>query len=277
MESAIEQTILWWQALTLGAVQGLTEYLPISSSGHLAVVQKLLGLTVPLRVDLFLHLGTLIPAVWVFRKKILRWILACLYWAFPGPNRSLRMESVRKEYREIPKFLAATAVTFAAAFPQRHLGLKEYPALIGIGFLISAGILFLQHRSRKPAEAEISWKIALAVGLAQGIAAFPGISRAGATIGTALLLGLERRKAAEFSFLLLIPVVLGGLLFEFGGVDLSTLGQAGQNYALLFLSSCLSGFLALLLLLKLLQTGRFLYFAYYLVLQGIFTIGYLGL
>ncbi|WGK70211.1 undecaprenyl-diphosphate phosphatase [Candidatus Haliotispira prima] len=299
----------WWQALILGTVQGLTEYLPVSSSGHLAIVGSAFGLRVPISVDILLHLATLIPAIWIFRKRIgsllrsSRILLAWLFtetdnpqtkrWRFTALGPHLAGDS-----RYIILVLMVTFFTFIVAFPQKDLGLKFQPQLVAGCFLFTAFLLLLQHfllknRRQDDERPELDnilqtanrrriFLLAVGLGVAQGIAALPGISRSGMTISVALLLGLRRRDAGEFSFIISIPVILGAFLLDSGKL-LSAIrpvsGSSGSEFVsilLAFIAACLSGFFALRMLLALLNKGNFYIFAPYLILLSIFSFRYLS-
>ena len=287
----------WWQALILGAVQGIGEYLPISSSGHLAITQQIFGLQLPLAVDVLLHLATLIPTVWVFRQKIVSLLRS--FVLLPGScfRRLPLTPKIHQDARYIALILVATACTFATAFPQRNLNLKARPLLVAAAFLITAGLLLLQHlvlqhraKKQKKIINDVSKNLLLSaplqkavlfaacIGLAQGIAAVPGISRSGMTISIALLFGIQRRAAGEFSFIISIPVIAGAFLLD--AKELSALFQPGSapntaiGIVLAFFTALLSGFFALRILLALLQKNHFYIFSLYLVALASFSFWY---
>ena len=192
-----------FQAIFLGIIQGLTEFLPISSSGHLVLVQKILGISVPtLFFDVMLHCGTLLAVFVALRKDV--WNL------------------IRRPFQRITGFLVlATAVTavIAFAFKDRIEDAFASGEWLGQAFLITALALFVSdYLSRQPGrkrnDAEIDWFDAVFIGLLQGIAIAPGISRSGFTLSGALSRKLERDLAARFSFLLAIPAILGALVLQ---------------------------------------------------------------
>ena len=281
----------WWQALVLGILQGFTEYLPVSSSGHLAVAELILGLRMPTSLDVLLHLATLIPTIWIFRQKIAALLHSffCIMGNALRPRRKTLTdlgEQVTGDARYIVLVLLVLSFTSIVAYPQRAWDLKFQPRLIASAFLFTALLLLLQHfwlkrRSVESAASDIfpvaSWKkniwLAVCLGSAQGIAALPGVSRSGMTISVALLLGLKRREAGEFSFIISIPVIIGALLLDAQEL-LAAVNGSISTVLLAFVAACLSGFVALRLLLALLNKGNFYVFSIYLFLLSGFTFWY---
>lgn len=244
------------QAAILGAVQGLTEFLPVSSSGHLIIGQHFLGLKGEhLVFDAAVHWGTLVAVLWVFHREM-GGILSVLF----GRSRNLG-------YRRLLWLIVVGSV---------------FTGLIGLGFkeplerlygswqvaagmlLVTGALLFLAEwtsRDRKGLFG-MGWQDGALVGIAQGIAIIPGISRSGATIATGLFLGVERNLAAQFSFLLAIPAILGA-----GLAQVPRLGNPGEaELAPMFLGTlvaALTGYLAIKVLLRAVARGRLSLFAYY--------------
>ena len=206
-----------WQALVLGVVQGLTELLPISSSGHLILVPWLGEWRYLERNDEFnqtfgvaLHLGTLLAVVSYFRSDIARLLVA---WV--GSVRRRRIES---DDERIAWFVAIATVPAAVAGGLGDEAVAEHlgePWQIAILLAVFGVVLWLADRTpARRAMADLGLGTALAVGLAQSLALAPGVSRSGVTISVARFLGLDRDTAARFSFLLLVPIVLGAVLYE---------------------------------------------------------------
>ncbi len=205
------------QALGLGLVQGITEFLPISSSGHLLLLKVLLGLDlteIPLLFDVALHLATLGVIVFFVRQNILRLLQRLL--------QSIGSVAARKsdELRLIQELLVATMATALVGYGIGRFVPLNNLKITAIGFTITALLLFFQWYYRRTADRQKGaikvsrFGAALLIGLAQGAAVLPGISRAGATICMALMVGLHWRKAVDFSLLLSIPAILGALLFS---------------------------------------------------------------
>ncbi|MEM9423927.1 MAG: undecaprenyl-diphosphate phosphatase [Spirochaetota bacterium] len=304
----------WWQAIILGVLQGFTEYLPVSSSGHLAVGELIFGLHVPVSIDVLLHLATIIPTIWVFREKLgsllrsfcllARHIVAdagrrigfrCGNGATIPPNRSLQ---VADDGRYIALVLLITLFTFIVGYPQKNLGLKFQAQIVAGAFLFTAFLLMLQyfllrHRHKNQVGkkdgivclspiSQVSrlkiFGLGVCLGIAQGIAAVPGVSRSGLTISMALLLGFKRREAGELSFIISIPVIVGAVLLDIQEIT-AIVGSGASIFPLLhllgaFVAACISGFVALRWLLLLLNKGNFHFFAIYLVLFSGFVFWY---
>ncbi|MFW6215892.1 MAG: undecaprenyl-diphosphate phosphatase [Alkalispirochaetaceae bacterium] len=259
------------EAVVFGAVQGVAEFLPISSSGHLAVLKALFGLQeVPLLFDVLLHVATLLVVVTVFRRRIALLIGALGRWIVGRGEKE-----DRKNLRLILMLIGATAVTgVLAIILDSYLDLGA-PRLVSLLFITTALILLLsRNRGGETTFDGITWKQALIVGAAQGFGVLPGISRAGVTIAAALFAGLDRKHAGEFSFLLSIPAILGALVLTLGDAAALGAGVGAPSVVIGFVTSSLVGFISLILLLRLLQGGRLYYFAAYLIPLGVFGLLY---
>lgn len=237
-----------WQALGLALIQGLTEFLPISSSAHLILPTLLLGWPDQgIAFDIAVHFGTLIAVIAYFRRD-----LAVL---LRGGLAGLRERRATPELREIGFLLVATLPALAAGFALRDAmdSLRSIPVLatttIIFGLLLGVADRCVR---REPAGAVSSWTTALLIGCAQALAPIPGTSRSGITITAGLLLGLSRTAAARFSFLMAIPVILGAALLQLlslleapGEVDWLILG-IGTGVAAVSAYTCIALFLALI-------------------------------
>lgn len=251
----------FWKAIVLGIIQGVTEFLPISSSGHLVLFQKLFGLEEgALTFDVFLHFGTLIAVVLVFWEDIKNMILL---------KKSYRQLTLMIIVGTIPTGLMG--VLFKDVFAQFFNSLP----LVGVMWLITGTLLWASEKLSRNQWSIEKMKIsdALTIGLAQGFAIIPGISRAGSTIITGLFRGLKREDAAKYSFLLSLPVIFGATLLE--GKDM--LNGVGQqigflNLALGMLAATISGYLAIRFLLKMIRERTLQPFAYYCWIIGIIAI-----
>jgi len=250
--------------MLLGLVQGLTEFLPVSSSGHLVLAERLLGLDPQgVLLEAMLHWGTLAAVVIVFRKDIIALL------------KALRGKGSMEQRKEIGFLIVGTVPVIAAGLLFRETIQAAFSSLlgVGIGLLLTAGILMLGHMARRRARRpSIRVPDALAVGLAQAAAVFPGISRSGATISAGVLMGLTAVQAARFSFLLAIPALFGAGLLNL----LEAFNAPGtQNWMGIILGSLcafISGWLALRAALALISRGRFWIFAVYCLLVGTGTI-----
>jgi undecaprenyl-diphosphatase len=249
------------QAVLLGIVQGITEWLPVSSSGHLAILQNLFGLGAPVLFDIMLHLGTILAVVVVFWKEILEILKAVVKFDFTGENGKLAIFIIVA--------MVPTAI-IGFAFKKTFESLFSNLTAIGIALIITGCFLFICERFKR--KAELGFKESLLVGIAQGIAIIPGISRSGATIGTGLLLGIEKEKVAKFSFLLSIPAIIGASIFDFNATELASVGW---NYALIgIIISAVVGYLTIKLLLNIIKKQKFWLFSIYCwILGAIIVLG----
>lgn len=256
----------------LALIQGLTEFLPVSSSGHLVLAQAAMQIEEPaLTLDIALHLGTLLAVLVVYRRDLLELIRDLFH---------LRL-------REIGLLFVGSLPAAAVGLTLReHVGeVFQDPVNAAGGLLATAAILLLgegARRRRKGVETpapekgrELTWWSALLIGAAQGLAIWPGISRSGSTIATGMLCGLSPQRAARFSFLLAIPAIGGAALLEFP--DAVETGFDGQGLAVLWatLFAAFIGWGALRMLLAFLGRGAFAWFAIYCAVLGTGTLLFL--
>ncbi|MGM0440708.1 MAG: undecaprenyl-diphosphate phosphatase [Chlamydiota bacterium] len=251
------------EALLLGIIQGITEFFPVSSSGHLELVQHLLGYPNPEKYiffDLVCHLGTLSAILFFFWRDIIT--------------------ILRYRHSQIVFFIIALIPLFFI-YPALHIieSLFNCPLLLGFFFLITAMLLFIGekfHSNTPPQTLKAKGIDSFLIGLFQCLALLPGVSRSGSTIAIARLRGWKFQDAARFSFLLAIPTILGGSILQIYRLyHNSGLSEASWEQCLIgFLSSAIVGWLALVGLMKIFRTGKFLIFAWYCVLLGLFTIIY---
>ena len=246
------------QSIFLGIVQGLTEFLPVSSSGHLVFFQSLFGIEEPpVFFDVMLHLGTLLAVVIYFWTDI--WKIA------QGIGAALKREEKGKP--EVKLFLWIVLATI----PTGLMGilLKDWfeslfskPQWVGGMLLITGSVLWLTrwvNKEGRPLE-QMRWFDSIIIGIAQGIAIIPGISRAGSTISTGLFLGLDRELSGKFSFLLSIPAILGATLLEFRKTNV------GQELWATLIGTAIAfgvGILSLTFLMKIIRVGKLFDFSYY--------------
>ena len=250
--------------MLLGLVQGLTEFLPVSSSGHLVLAERLLGLDPPgVLLEAMLHWGTLAAVLIVFRHDITSLLKSLL-----GKGRV-------EQRKEVGFLIVGTVPVIAIGLLLRETIQSAFSSLIGvgIGLLVTAGILGLAHLARRRARRPlIQFPDALAVGLAQAVAVFPGVSRSGATISVGTMMGMTAAQAARFSFLLAIPALFGAGLLNL----LEALNAPGaQDWMGMILGALCafgSGWLALRAALALVSRGRFWIFSVYCALVGGATI-----
>ena len=251
-------------AAILGALQGLTEFLPVSSSGHVAIGALLFGLEdPPLTLSVALHAGTLLATVLVFRRD-LRCLLADAFAGLRRPKELLASPSGRTLAAVVVATLPTVAI--ALALRDRVEAWGQRPWIVGLCLLASAAAV-LTTRYGHPTRDELSLPQALVVGVAQGLAVLPGLSRSGSTIAAAMLLGMRGPAAFRFSFLLSLPAVAGAVLLEIAHPDalngLPTALWIGGAFA------ALVGLGALLALRNVVIQGRLWAFALYLVPVGL--------
>jgi undecaprenyl-diphosphatase len=244
------------QTITLGLIQGLTEWLPISSTGHLRVTEHLFGLETPILFDVLLHMGTLIVTLLFFRKDIKNILAALAKGDFKTENGKL-----------IPLIIIGTVptvilgVVFSIGIIDSFLS-SFLP--MAAEFLIMGVVLYCSKMGKERKE-EITYMEALAIGTAQGIAIIPAISRSGMTITIALLLGIKREKAFKFSFLLSVPAIIGALgLTLYEQHDALVLAGVGWTEILVGIAVSMAvGYFALRLLRKIVADKKFYFFAFY--------------
>jgi undecaprenyl-diphosphatase len=252
------------EVIILAIVQGITEWLPISSSGHLVLVQQYLGITASVFFDVILHLGTLLAVLVSFRKDIQEILRAVFQSGFKTEQGKLGLYII---VGSIPT--AIIGFLFQATFE------TFFSNLLVVGFaFIGTGVLLYLSKLQKNRNSDLNYARALLIGTAQGVALIPGISRSGSTISTGLLLKMKKEKAFQFSFLLFIPAVIGAALAEGVNewnsssvtyIDLTTV------FLGIFITSLVSYFF-LKLLLKVIVKEKFHWFAYYCWALGFLII-----
>ena len=252
------------QATVLGLIQGVTEWLPVSSTGHLRIAEHFFGLTVPLLFDVILHFGTLIVILLFFRKDIKNILEALVKGDFKSENGKL-----------IPLIIVGTVPTILIGFFLGNTLDTSFSTLpmLGGGFIVGAVALYASKFGSERKES-FTFMEALLIGTAQGVAIIPSISRSGMTIIVALLLGIRREKAFKFSFLLSVPSIIGALgltLYEQHG--LLTLAGIGLPEIVVGVAvSIVVSFLALELLWRTLASSKFHFFAVYCAAVGALLI-----
>ncbi len=244
----------------LSIIQGITEFLPVSSSGHLVIAQHILGWSQDnVLLDVILHLGTAVSIAIVFWKDIVA-LLKGLISPDPLQKKSAASYTGLIALGTIPAVLAG--LFLKDFFEKMFLN----PRAAGLLFFITALFLFASLRKAKT-PSQLNVVTVLIIGLAQALAILPGVSRSGTTIATALILGIERKEAGRFSFLLGLPVILGAAFLELNNISVATISPA--LLVLGFVTSLLIGLLALKLLLGFVRRGRLFYFGFYLIALGL--------
>ena len=266
-------------AFLLGLVQGVAEFLPISSSGHLAIAQNLLGLedagSVPEFFDVLLHLGTLIAVFAAYWTDICEMVVELFRGIGDLAHRSTP-SPVPPARRLILLIIVGTLPLFAVLPIRKAVqGLGDNMVFVGAALIVTGFLLFLCDRVRKGHKTERSatWLDALLVGVGQAVATLPGVSRSGMTITAGCFVGYERRFAVRFSFLLSIPAVLGANILSIGdAVKAGINGAEVPMYLVGVVTAAVVGYLCIRLLKYVADKGRFGAFAYYCWAVGILTL-----
>lgn len=252
------------QTIILGLIQGFAEWLPISSTAHLRIVEHFWVLKVTALFNVALHVGTLVVVVFFFRKEVKSILLALVHLDF------------KSEYGQlIPPIIIATVPTaiIGLLYVQFLEGALQTMLAIGMTFLVGATIVYTS-KVGKENTGTITYAVALIMGAAQGFAIFPGLSRSGVTISAALLLGLKREKAFRFSFLLSIPAIMGDLVVETYHYRGQLAAQGIGSIELLagVLVAMFVGYFAIRLVSKMVASKKFHYFAFYTWALGLTLI-----
>ncbi|MBN2857805.1 MAG: undecaprenyl-diphosphatase UppP [Candidatus Delongbacteria bacterium] len=268
-------------AIILGIIQGLTEFLPVSSSGHLAILHEVLGFETESNIffDVILHLGTLVAVVYFYRNSIVEIISGALY----GLKSLLAKKGLKESF-----FTSADSKLFTLIFlgsiPTAIIGivfkdwfesLAENLLYVGIALMATALLLIafeLKKKAFKKVD-EMSVSDSIIIGIVQGMAIIPGISRSGSTISTAKLLGIDKETAAKYSFLLSLPAISGAFLLKFK--DAVEEGIKYENYMLTgFIISAITGYFALKLLIWMIKRSSMYYFAVYCIIIAVFAVSW---
>ena len=266
-------------AFLLGLVQGVAEFLPISSSGHLAIAQNLLHIegagSVPEFFDVLLHLGTLIAVFAAYWKDICEMVVEFFRGIGDLAHRST--PSPVPPARRLILLIVVGTLPLFAVLPIREAvqGLSDNMVFVGAALIVTGFLLFLCDRVRKGRKTERSatWLDALLVGVGQAVATLPGVSRSGMTITAGCFVGYERRFAVRFSFLLSIPAVLGANILSIGdAVKAGINGAEVPMYLVGVVTAAVVGYLCIRLLKYVADKGRFGAFAYYCWAVGILTL-----
>ena len=270
----------WWEALLLGVVQGATEFLPVSSSGHLVISQVALGIDVRgIAFEVAVHVATLVSVLWVYRRRVGRLVLG-----------GARGEGDAVGYLGLLLLASVPAGLVGVFFRDAMTSLFDRPAVTGFALLVTGAVLWSSRWAsrgdtrvdgregqpgvgRRPATAP-DVPLALVVGTVQALAIVPGISRSGVTVVAALWLGLEAREAAAFSFLLSVPAIAGAAVLS--APELAA-GAHGLGGAVLLggVAAALAGVLAIRTFVAALERQAFHSFALYCWLVGVAFLGYL--
>ena len=254
----------WWQAIVLGLVQGLTEFLPVSSSGHLAIGRELLGVGASddLVFEVCVHAATVLATIVVFRKQI--WKLLCGLFKF--------------KYNEETDYVLKICVSMIPVFIV-GVFFKDYVEsmfssiiVVGVALLVTALLLFLSDRAKPRESTGITYRQAFIIGLGQAVAVVPGLSRSGTTISTGLLCGARREDVAQFSFLMVIIPILGEAFLDLVGGEAAASSVGALPLLLGFVAAFVSGLFACKVMIALVKKAKLSWFALYCAVVGILVL-----
>lgn len=267
------------QAIVLGIVQGLTEWLPISSSGHLALVQLTMDLEVPIFYDVILHIGTLAGVFAIYHRDIAG-ILRSTVASGKGSSKRKSIEEVAKYpqgRRMLWLIILGTIPTGIIGLAFRSFFESSFydPVSIAVGFIIT-GALVLVTGLLKPGQKKLGSADAILIGIGQGISIFSSISRSGATLSAGLFRGVEREQLVRYSFLLSIPAILGAAAIDVVAMDEQQKAQlasiGAESYIAGAVVSAAVGYASIRILIKLVIKGKFYLFAFYCFAIGVATL-----
>lgn len=258
----------WFQALILGLVQGLTEFLPISSSGHLVLGKEVFGIDAgDPTFEILVHAATVCSTLVVFRKEIAQ--LFCGLFKFKYNEETEYIFKIMVSM--IPVLIIGI---FFKDFVKDLFG--EGIGLVGIMLLVTASLLLFSQFFKPKKEHTISYKDAFIIGIAQAIAVLPGLSRSGSTIATGLLLGDKKNEVAKFSFLMVLVPILGEAFLELidGQFHPSESGISISSMVIGFVAAFVSGWFACRIMIKIVQRSKLTYFAIYCAIVGLVSLGF---
>ncbi len=258
----------WLEALILGFIQGLTEYLPVSSSGHLAIGANLFGIegSENLAFTILVHVATVMSTLFILWREIV--------WLVNGVLKFKMNDEMRYFINILVSMIPVGIVgVFFKDYVEEIFG--SGLLIVGIMLLVTAALLTFSYYARPRQKEKISMKDAFIIGIAQACAVMPGLSRSGSTIATGLLLGNKKEKLAQFSFLMVIPPILGEALLDTmkaaKGVDV--FGDIGVVPLVVgFVAAFISGCLACKWMIDIVKKGKLIYFGIYCAIVGVVTI-----
>ncbi len=251
-------------AILLGIVQGLTEFLPVSSSGHLQIAKELLGVEIEQNItfDVTLHAATVLSTILVMWREIWR-LLSGLF------SRKLTPE---QQY--VLKILLSMIPAGLVGILLGDYIEALFSSLIFVGcmLLLTAALLSFAYYAKPKPKEDISYRDAFIIGCAQALATMPGLSRSGSTIATGLLLGNKKESVAHFSFLMVIPVILGKMLLDILSGEMAAMSMGTLPLVAGFVAAFVSGALACKFMIDIVKRGKLIWFAIYCLVVGIVCI-----
>jgi undecaprenyl-diphosphatase len=260
----------WLEALILGIIQGLTEYLPVSSSGHLAIGANLFGIegSENLAFTILVHVATVMSTLFILWREIV--------WLVNGVLKFKMNDEMRYFINILVSMIPVGIVgVFFKDYVEEIFG--SGLLIVGCCLLVTAALLTFSYYARPRQKSHISMRDAFIIGLAQAVAVLPGLSRSGSTIATGLLLGNKKERMAQFSFLMVIPPVLGEALLDTldiaeQGFSTAMSGISAVSLAVGFIAAFITGCLACKWMINIVKKGKLIWFAIYCVIVGILAI-----
>ena len=254
----------WIEAIILGLVQGLTEFLPVSSSGHLAIGKALFGIeTSDLSFEVVVHAATVLATIVVFWKDIVKLLQGLFKFQLNPETRYILLLVLSM----VPVFVVGM---FFKDYVEEIFG--SGLLVVGVALIVTALLLFLSERlaARRGGEgSKMNWKSALWMGLAQAVAVIPGLSRSGSTIATGLLCGVKKEEVTRFSFLMVLVPILGEAFLDVAGGDFAASSVGVLPLILGFVAAFLSGLFACRVMIAMVKKAQLKWFALYCVLVGL--------
>lgn len=254
------------EAILLGIVQGLTEFLPVSSSGHLQIAKEILGVEIENNItfDVTLHAATVLSTIVVMWAEI--WKLL----------KGVFSKTFNEEQRYVLKILLSMipAGLVGVLLGDQIEALFSSLLFVGCMLLFTSALLTFAYYAKSRQKSEISYRDAFIIGCGQALATLPGLSRSGTTIATGLLLGNEKGAVANFSFLMVIPVILGKMLLDILSGDMAAMSVGTLPLVAGFVAAFLSGALACKFMIGIVKRGKLIWFALYCLLAGLLCVVY---
>lgn len=252
------------QAILLGIVQGITEFLPVSSSGHLQIAKELLGVEIENNItfDVTLHAATVLSTIVVLWREL--WRLLRGLFAAPWNDEQAYIAKILLSM--IPAGIVG--ILFADRIEELFSSLR----FVGAMLLLTAALLAFAYYAKPRRRETISYRDAFVIGLAQAAATMPGLSRSGSTIATGLLLGNEKSAVANFSFIMVIPVILGKMLLDICSGEMAALSVPAPALIGGFIAAFVTGALACKFMIAVVKHGRLIWFALYCLAAGLIAI-----
>lgn len=252
------------QAILLGIVQGITEFLPVSSSGHLQIAKELLGVELENNItfDVTLHAATVLSTIVVLWQELWRLVKGCFSRRFT--------EEQAYVLKVILSMIPAGVV--GVLFADQIEALFSSLWFVGLMLLLTAALLSFAYYAKPRQKSEISYRDAFIIGMAQAAATMPGLSRSGSTIATGLLLGNEKSSVAHFSFIMVIPVILGKMLLDILSGEMAAMAVPTEALVSGFLAAFISGALACKFMIEIVKRGKLIWFALYCAIVGLICL-----